>query len=262
MRSFIVKSGDDLRKEQLAMQLIEFCQKIFQLEGLDIFLRPYQIMSTGYHSGLVEFIEGSQSVDRIKKSFSVPKGSSVNLKDHFTFSFGAPYSFVYSKAVHNFVKSLVGYSLVTFLLQVKDRHNANIMIDNEGHLIHIDFGFILGGNYKNIEILIIVINSSDSPGFNINFESAPFKLTSEYIDIMGGIDSIAFKNFEDLFLRGFLALQKHIDGFTSIAQVKYIYVYIKAYIVQHLSNKYLIAFFLPIKMIEIYELIQIEKYNS
>lgn len=42
-----------------------------------------------------------------------------------------------------------------------ERHNGNILIDSEGHIIHIDFGFILG----------------ISPGA-INFESAPFKLTN------------------------------------------------------------------------------------
>ncbi len=30
---------------------------------------------------------------------------------------------------------------------------------------------------------------ADSPGFNINFESAPFKFTGEYADVMGGLDS-------------------------------------------------------------------------
>lgn len=53
MKSFIVKAGDDLRKEVLAMQLIEYCQHVFAIEGLDISLRPYQIVSTGQQSGKI-----------------------------------------------------------------------------------------------------------------------------------------------------------------------------------------------------------------
>jgi Phosphatidylinositol 3- and 4-kinase len=48
--------------------------------------------------------------------------------------------------------------------QIKDRHNGNILVDEEGHLVHIDFGFML----------------SNSPG-GVNFESAPFKLTRELL---------------------------------------------------------------------------------
>jgi len=59
-----------------------------------------------------------------------------------------------------------------FLLQIKDRHNGNILIDSEGRIIHIDFGFFL----------------CTSPG-GINFEKAPFKITEEYLDLMEGIKS-------------------------------------------------------------------------
>lgn len=51
--------------------------------------------------------------------------------------------------------------------QVKDRHNGNLLLDEEGHIIHIDFGFML----------------SNSPG-GVNFESAPFKLTRELLEVI------------------------------------------------------------------------------
>ena len=73
--------------------------------------------------------------------------------------------------------------MVSFILQIKDRHNGNILIDESGHLIHIDFGFIFDW----------------SPGKDMRFESAAFKLTQEFIDILGGSPSAAaFRLFENM----------------------------------------------------------------
>ena len=162
LRSFIVKSGDDLRKEMLAMQLLRYAKKIFEVEGLDIYLRPYDILSTGYNSGWVEYIDGAISIDRMKKLYKDEPANNqrqflnreqqrnahiLSLTEYFQLSYGPSYSVLYNQAAVNFVKSLVGYSLFTYVVQVKDRHNANLMIDSEGHIVHIDFGFILGGTY-------------------------------------------------------------------------------------------------------------------
>lgn len=75
----------------------------------------------------------------------------------------------FEKAIMNFLESLAGYSLIQYLFQIKDRHNNNILIDREGHIIHIDFSFMF----------------ASSPG-GIKFERAPFKLVQDYVDIMEG----------------------------------------------------------------------------
>lgn len=64
-----------------------------------------------------------------------------------------------------------------------------------------------------------IINILESPGFNINFESAPFKLTMEYVDLMGGADSNMFQLFEQLFLQGFRVLQRHSEELIAIVQL-------------------------------------------
>jgi hypothetical protein len=44
-------------------------------------------------------------------------------------------------------------------------------------------------------LLLFVDLLEKTPGGNISFEAAPFKLTSEYVDVMGGLESVGFQKF-------------------------------------------------------------------
>ena len=59
--------------------------------------------------------------------------------------------------------------------------------------MHIDFGFLF----------------TNSPGGNIGFEAAPFKLTQEFVDVLGGAGSSLFYTYRKLCVRAFLAARKH-----------------------------------------------------
>jgi len=48
----------------------------------------------------------------------------MTLKDFFNRAFPDP-----TKAKENFMRSLAGYSILTYFLQVKDRHNGNILLN-------------------------------------------------------------------------------------------------------------------------------------
>ena len=105
----------------------------------------------------------------------------------------------------NYIQSLAGYSLVCYFLQIKDRHNANILIDDKGHLIHIDFGFML----------------SNAPGKGLKFERAPFKLTNELVDVMGGTNTKMFNSFRKLLWKGFIALVEHYEKILILVEMMY-----------------------------------------
>lgn len=193
MRSVIVKSGDDCRQEHLAVQLISHFYDIFQEAGLPLWLRPYEVLVTSSYTALIETIPDTASLHSLKSRY--PNISSLRQFFVDKYQENSPN---FKLAQRNFVESMAGYSLVCYLLQVKDRHNGNLLLDEEGHIIHIDFGFML----------------SNSPG-GVNFESAPFKLTRELLEVMDsdaeGVPSEFFDYFKVLCIQGFLTCRKHAE---------------------------------------------------
>jgi len=186
----MAKSNDDLRQEVFVMQMIHFYKSVFAKEALPLWLKTYRILSTSKRTGLIEVINDATSLDGLKKSEHYPIEG--GLRAYFEKVYGSPSSMSFKAAQKNFMYSLVGYSLVAYLLGLKDRHNGNIMIDLHGHLIFIDFGFAFGM----------------APGHEFSFERAPFKLTQEYIDVLDGQSSECFKEFQRLFVTGFQAARK------------------------------------------------------
>lgn len=187
LASFIMKAGEDIRREALVMQIISKLNDWFESDIPEYHrphMRPYTIMCVGGDAGIVECLADAKSVDEVKKNTD----GFLSLRDYFERAYGSPNShgsqyqnqtpgrtkiLSFEEAQDNFLRSLVGYSLICYILQIKDRHNANILMDREGNIIHIDFGFVLGDTPKMCKV----------PIFS---EKAPFKLSDEYWEVLGG----------------------------------------------------------------------------
>ncbi|KAG0095832.1 phosphatidylinositol-4- kinase [Podila epicladia] len=189
-QSAIFKVGDDCRQDVLAIQLIAVFKNIFTSVGLDLYLFPYRIVATAPGCGMIDVIPNSISRDQLGRE------KVNNLQDYFVTKYGGVDSIEYQRARNNFIQSVASYSVISYILQFKDRHNGNIMIDDDGHVIHIDFGFIL----------------DISPGGNINFESSPFKLTTEMIQIMGmSVEDQGYRWFCELCVKAYLASRPYAE---------------------------------------------------
>lgn len=193
-KAFIVKGHDDLRQELLAMQIIKRCKDILKDAQINIYLRPYEILIVSDNSGIIECVPDAVSLHSVKKCFKTSRALTRIFLIHWGNRF--------EEAQKNFVESMAGYSLVCYLLNLKDRHNGNILLDSEGHVVHIDFGFFL----------------TNSPG-KLNMESAPFKLTKEMIELMGGYEGEMFNYYVMLMYKGFLVLRKYSAELSKLVEM-------------------------------------------
>ncbi|CAM8929529.1 unnamed protein product [Rhodiola kirilowii] len=196
----IFKVGDDCRQDVLALQVIALLRDIFDAVGINLYLYPYGVLPTGPGRGIIEVVPNSRSRSQMGET------TDGGLYEIFQQDFGAVGSPSFEAARENFIISSAGYAVASLLLQPKDRHNGNLLFDNAGRLVHIDFGFIL----------------ETSPGGNMRFESAHFKLSHEMtqlLDPSGVMKSDTWYQFVGLCVKGYLAARRYMDGIITTVQL-------------------------------------------
>jgi phosphatidylinositol 4-kinase len=106
-------------------------KNVFNQVGLDLYLFPYRVLATAPGCGIIDVVPNATSRDEMGRT-------KVNdLYSYFVDTYGGVNSEEFKNARWQFIQSMAAYSVACYILQIKDRHNGNIMIDGEGHIVHI-----------------------------------------------------------------------------------------------------------------------------
>ena len=149
-KKIILRLGNDLRQDMLAIQMLKIMDKLWLDNNLDLKLTTYMICPFDLFSGYIEYINftelykiqnSSGIIGVLDKEAIIKFLRGTNNKNN---NNGVYISDTYEERVDNFIKSLAGYCVATCVLGITERTFRNVMIKDNGILIHINIGHLLG----------------------------------------------------------------------------------------------------------------------
>lgn len=178
------KQDDDCRQDQLVLQMIDLMDDLLKQINYDFKFTVYKVVAFSEKDGMIEFVPNWRTINHILYNYE-------NKIEMFLSDVASKNLTEYSTIFETYLDSWAGYWVVTYLLGIGDRHLDNLLIDESGHLFHVDFGYIFGKNPKNKGLM------------------PPIRICSQMIDWMGGIKSKDYKKFLEKWVNAFLFLRIH-----------------------------------------------------
>lgn len=137
----VFKNGDDLRQDQLVLQMISIMDNLLKEVNLDFRFTCYRALACSNKDGIMEFVENSKTIQQIQYD------SNNDLSKYLLSLDKDPIR--RAEIMNTYLLSNAGYAVATYLLAIGDRHLENLMLTEKGNMFHLDFGFILGNNPKD-----------------------------------------------------------------------------------------------------------------
>ena len=174
----------NLTKDKIMMQIIGITNYLVKKELFyDLDLLTYKINS----HGIIHCVKNSETLYYLKTNL---KTTIMNfIMEHCKFS-------TVEEIKNKYINSLAGYSVITYLFGVGDRHLDNIMITTSGKLFHIDYDYILGKDPV--------------------FSDPGIKITEEMIEAVGSLNSIYYKKFQELSTEIYNVLRRNYEIFIEL----------------------------------------------
>jgi len=220
----LLKTSNDLRRDQLIIGCIDLMDMLLKQEGIDLRIVTYRVTATSSDTGFVQWVKDSFDLQHVLDTYGDIRNffhaHSLGVHAVGLRSATDPVSTIATKAGivgaglltagaemlefddtirDNFVRSCAGYCVISFLLGIGDRHLENLMLTTKGCLFHIDFEYILGNDPKPF--------------------SPPMRLSKQMVMAMGGSSSESFIEFQKYCCKAYLVLRRSARLFLSVLEL-------------------------------------------
>jgi len=180
---------DDVRQDYIALNLVRLIDLQLQDPSsnlkIDVPLVTYRVLPVGVAKGFVQFVDDAATLFDLERSGN---GILHYLMDHND-----------NRLPDSFVRSTAGYSVITYLLGVGDRHGDNVMVTRDGRFFHIDFGYVLGNDPKPL--------------------MPPIRLSPETVTAMKGDSSAEFQQFLEMSESIYVELRRYPHLFLNMLRL-------------------------------------------
>ncbi|TSN12224.1 Phosphatidylinositol 3-kinase catalytic subunit type 3 [Bagarius yarrelli] len=140
----IFKHGDDLRQDQLILQIISLMDKLLRKENLDLKLMPYKVLATSTKHGFMQFVQSVPVAEVL-----ATEGNIQSFFRKHAPSEKGPYG-ISAEVMDTYVKSCAGYCVITYILGVGDRHLDNLLLTKTGNLLYFTSFSSFSASYSNL----------------------------------------------------------------------------------------------------------------
>uniref|UniRef100_A0A914CZ90 Uncharacterized protein n=1 Tax=Acrobeloides nanus TaxID=290746 RepID=A0A914CZ90_9BILA len=206
------KNGDDLRQDMLTLQVMRIMDTKWKNHNLDYCMTLYEVLPMGRSIGMIHVVQNCQTIFQIQmaaKQVSSALNMDNTLLNRYIYQKCSNDSKQYMECVDRFAYSLAGYSIATYVLGIKDRHQDNIMLTKDGRIFHIDFGHILGHTKRKL---------------GINRERTDFILTDHFLYVVSRgkpnfRETHEYNSFREACIKGFMVIYHHARFFIALFQM-------------------------------------------
>ena len=172
IKNILIKK-EDVRPDRLAV-LMMFLMNQFD----DFNFIPYSVFAINDTEGWIEMIDNVETLYDIQKTTTIQnyilsKNQDKNIK----------------QLRRTFIKSCASNCILTYILGVGDRNLCNILVHENGTMVHIDYSYILGHDPK--------------------WQKVEMRITPGMVEMLGGKDAIEYEQLKVLCTTMYKEIRKY-----------------------------------------------------